>query len=223
MRISAKKRDVTLDKLRIATQEMILDKTWGDVSVQDISRHAKVSIGTFYNYFDSKDAALLDVRTVLSDVLIRDLDALLATQDDIHKRLTLFFKYFIYLVEAKPKWAAYLYGGECFDERLKGGIKKQLVPILVEGIAKQDFQVDDIDITSYFIESGLFSIIKNSYLVYHSITHEMACKITHTCLTCVGVNQYKLQDLLTMPCPFTPLSSLPISTLAMKMNDMHYA
>ncbi|MBJ7554032.1 TetR/AcrR family transcriptional regulator [Marinomonas spartinae] len=219
---SPSKRSQTLDKLRSAIQEMILDREWNQVSVQDIAQHANVSIGTFYNYFDSKDTALMDVRKVLSDVLFRDLDLLLTTHQEIDKRLTLLVKYFISLTINKPKWASYLYGGNSFCERLEGGIRKALKAILIEGVSKRVFRVNDIDITTEFIESGLFFIIRNRYLTKQSLDEDFMNEVANICLNSVGIQIENISELSLMSCPVTPLTPLPISTLAIAYDDMEF-
>lgn len=219
---SPSKRSHTLDKLRSATQEMILDREWSQVSVQDIAQHANVSIGTFYNYFDSKDTALMDVRKVLSDVLFRDLDLLLSTHEAVDKRLTLLVKYFINLTIAKPKWASYLYGGNSFKERLEGGIHNALSAILIEGVSKRVFKLNDIDITAEFIESGLFFIIRNRYLTQQPLDSRFMNEVANICLNSVGIQLNDIAQLSLLECPVTPLTPLPISTLAIEYDDIEF-
>ena len=66
---SPPKRVITQDRLRSAVQNLLLETDWSEITVQHVSANAGVSIGTFYNYYDSKDEALADVRQSLSLVI----------------------------------------------------------------------------------------------------------------------------------------------------------
>ena len=54
------RKNITLHKIYQAIQEL-LNEQGKDISVQDICKRAGIGVGTFYHYYSSKDAALLDI------------------------------------------------------------------------------------------------------------------------------------------------------------------
>ena len=209
------KRDLTLDNLRIALQRLMLLSDWEDISVQHIAHEADVSIGTFYNYFDSKELALQDVRAILSDVIQRDLALLLKTQSDPSVQITYVIKYLYSLYDSQASWARYLYGGHQFSDRLDNGLSKILLPIIYAGLSEKSFTLSDITAGICFIESGIFAMIKTNSATPLSFAQAAALAAEFT-LKVLGVEEGKINTLVTLECPSTPIAELPISALSLK-------
>ena len=134
---SPPKRVITQDRLRSAVQNLLLETDWSEITVQHVSANAGVSIGTFYNYYDSKDEALADVRQSLSLVIKKDLNSLISTQTSVEARISLLLKYFVNVLNTKPTWANYFYKADNFSERLEGGLASLLEPLVLESILSQ--------------------------------------------------------------------------------------
>lgn len=50
--------EATLDRIASATQELLDEKDWKDISVEEIARRAQSSVGSFYGRFTDKEALL---------------------------------------------------------------------------------------------------------------------------------------------------------------------
>lgn len=53
-------KDATLKRIRHAIANLLRTKGYENIKVRDICKEANISIGTFYNYFDSKDTIIED-------------------------------------------------------------------------------------------------------------------------------------------------------------------
>ena len=69
------KRDRTRDALLIALQQLLLDPDAGGVSVPQLVERAGVSQGTFYNYFDSRDALFAQLLPEIGQFMIDEIGA----------------------------------------------------------------------------------------------------------------------------------------------------
>jgi AcrR family transcriptional regulator len=219
---SPMKRELTLDRLRMSAQTMILQSNWNEVGVQDIAKLANVSIGTFYNYFDSKDAALDDLKKVLSDVLYHDLDALLKVEMDPVSQLTLLIKYFFELANSKAVWAQYILGGTEFSDRLEPGVDQLLSPILQAGKAKGLFSIEVDEVVVDFVEKGMFGLLRQA-LENQDRGQEIAVSCAELVLRLVGVPPTISKDAAKKVCPCTPLYTLPVSVLSLNQTKNDYA
>lgn len=208
------KRELTMDKLRLSVQSMILQSTWSEVGVQDIAQMANVSIGTFYNYFESKDAALEDLKKVLSQVLYQDLNAVIKTESDPIDQLTLLIKYFFKLIEDKHVWAKYLLGGASFSERLEPSVSHIIYPILQAGCEKESFLVQINSVVIELIEKGLFGLLCQA-LMQKNTPDDVDSQCAELILKMVGVPPLLAQKTAQRTCPCTPLSLLPVSALSL--------
>lgn len=219
---SPTKRELTLDRLRMSVQTMILQSDWNEIGVQDIAKLANVSIGTFYNYFESKDAALEDLKSVLSEVLYRDLDMLVQNESDPVLQLTLLVKYFFGLAESGDVWSRYTFGGNHFSDRLKPGLKSKLLPILYAGRANGAFKIQDVEVCLSFLDQGLFGLLWQT--AHKDGTGAgNAVSTAELCLRLVGVDASIAAKAAQIVCPRTPLCSLPVSPLKLNQIRVDYA
>lgn len=205
------KRVLTLDRLRSAVQSLLLETDWTEITVQDVSASAGVSIGTFYNYYDSKDDALADVRTCLSALIKKDLNSLLLTQSKVECRISLLLKYFVNILNAKPSWANYFYRADNFSERLDGGLVALLEPLVLEDRLSHKGRSYNAKITASFIENGLFPLLKQYHANEVSLPDNEASQIVLLALSSMGLSGDQLEQASNLVCPVTPLAALPQS------------
>lgn len=216
------KRLMTQERLRTAVQELLLMTDWCAITVQHVAEQAGVSIGTFYNYYDSKDEALADVRQCLSSVVKNDLAVLLASQSAIECRVSLLLKYFVNIANAKPTWANYFYRSEAFNERLDGGLSAQLEPMVVELSMAQTIAQQDAEMVTSFIENGLFPLLKECHEQGRFIEEAKAAQMVQWSLAALGLTGDALNHAAHMPCPVTPLAELPLSIFELERVKLGY-
>lgn len=205
------KRVITQDRLRSAVQNLLLETDWSEITVQHVSACAGVSIGTFYNYYDSKDEALADVRACLSTLIKKDLNSLLLTQTKVECRISMLLKYFVNILNAKPSWANYFYRAENLSVRLDGGLVALLEPLVLEGMLTNKGRVQNAKITASFIENGFFPLLKQYHANSTTLPEHEATQIVVLALSAMGLAGDQLDQAAGLVCPVTPLASLPQS------------
>lgn len=209
--VTPPKRVLTQDRLRSAVQNLLLETDWTEITVQDVSASAGVSIGTFYNYYDSKDEALADVRTCLSALIQKDLNSLLLTQSRVECRISLLLKYFVNILNAKPTWANYFYRAENFSERMDGGLMALLEPLVLEEMLSNKGRLHNAKITASFIENGFFPLLKQYHANGMALPDGEASQIVLLALSSMGLSGDQLEQASSLVCPVTPLAALPQS------------
>jgi len=213
-----KKRFNTLNNLRYSLQTQLLALPWDVISVQQISKEANVSVGTFYNYFCSKDEALTDLKAELTRVLKNDLLSLLGTYPSAIDKITITVKYFLALSHEGSTWSNYLYSGYSFSDRLLHGIQDILLILILEG--KEEGVITDVDV-SYavaFIESGVFLFSKSKTQRDNS-----DAKVVDLVLRMLSIPLEERNKVLNIACPVTPLMPLPIPILSTSDSENIYA
>ncbi|MBM6550021.1 TetR/AcrR family transcriptional regulator [Marinomonas ostreistagni] len=216
------KRTLTQDRLRTAVQELLLVTDWSAITVQHVAERAGVSIGTFYNYYDSKDDALADVRQCLTEVIKKDINLLLATRMTTQDRISLLLKYFVNIANAKPAWANYFYRAEAFHERIDGGLCALLEPLIIEGATFAWPHHYDEQMVASFIENGLFPLLKLRHQNQIRIEDQEAAQMVQMALAAVGLTGQDLELAAKMPCPVTPLAELPFSIYQLQRANLGY-
>lgn len=217
-----RKRLITHDRLRISVQNLLLETNWREITVQHVAEQAGVSIGTFYNYYDSKDDALRDVRTCLSEMIKKDVFVLLNTQSGVENRISILIKYFINVLNTKPTWANYFFRADAFSERLDGGLVALLEPLILESSLFQKSHFTDANIAARFVENGLFPLLKSYHQRSETVPAEEATQIVVLALSAMGLIGDSLNSASELVCPLTPLNPLPQSIFELEKAQAGY-
>lgn len=218
-----RKRLLTHDRLRTSVQNLLLETNWRDITVQHVAEQAGVSIGTFYNYYNSKDDALSDVRSCLSELIRKDVFILLNTQTGVENRISILIKYFINILNTKPSWANYFYRADCFSERLDGGLVAMLEPLILESALFQKSHFSDANIAARFVENGLFPLLQAYHKKGEDVPDEDATQIVILALSAMGLIGETLHSASRLVCPVTPLRPLPQSIFELEKAKAGYA
>lgn len=83
----------TKDKLFNAAVELLTEKDFDDITIRDIVARAKVSIGTFYNYYSTKMEVFYETYRI-ADHYFAETVAPLLTQESALERIMAFFDYY---------------------------------------------------------------------------------------------------------------------------------
>lgn len=217
------KRVLTQDRLRTSVQNLLLETDWSEITVQHVAANAGVSIGTFYNYYDSKDDALADVRQCLSQMIKKDINSLILTQNSIESRISILLKYFVNILNAKPSWANYFYRADNFSQRLEGGLSSILEPLVLEAVLSQKGHVSNAKVTAAFIENGFFPQLKKVHAEETSLSEEEANQVVMLALSAMGLSGEAVYQAAHLICPVTPLATLPQSIFELEKTLAGYA
>ena len=147
-KVSSSKRQATRQLLLDAARDLVLERGHDRVSIEEITDRARVSKGTFYNYFDTKQ----DVFTAVAQALKAQLAADLVTTTDPIKdpamKVAITLKFYFYQSLDNQDWREFtrftglteLYLEQASEERIED---------LQSGVKAGRFKGDNV----YFTES----------------------------------------------------------------------
>ena len=147
-KVSSSKRQATRQLLLDAARDLVLERGHDRVSIEEITDRARVSKGTFYNYFDTKQ----DVFTAVAQGLKAQLAADLVTTTDPIKdpamKVAITLKFYFYQSLDNQDWREFtrftglteLYLEQASEERIED---------LQSGVKAGRFKGDNV----YFTES----------------------------------------------------------------------
>jgi AcrR family transcriptional regulator len=100
----ARRREETRARLLEAARALTLERDIEAITIADITARADVGFGSFYNYFDSKEAILQATTEREAELLQRTIEELLETEEDVAARLAVAVRYVAKLTLEDPMW-----------------------------------------------------------------------------------------------------------------------
>jgi len=122
-------------------------KTGMPAVIDDVVRHAKVSRGTFYKYFDSLDQAIAELAMQLADEMTEDISAVYDVLEDPVQRTATGFETFLARALIDPDWGAFIthIGLLSYDNNLLGSKIRSDIRL---GIETGDYVVKSVDLAT---------------------------------------------------------------------------
>lgn len=96
------------NKILTAAVKVFAQKGYVNTTMSDVSIHAKVGIGTLYNYFKNKDDLLLQCLRKMIEDEIQQIEAASADITDPIDKLETFFLKHSELIQSKPHVARFM-------------------------------------------------------------------------------------------------------------------
>lgn len=133
------KKQATRQKLLDKAQELLLEKGYTGLSVEDITRESGIAKGTFYNYFARKEDLLAELIRIqfrpLNDQIVE-----ISEQEDVQSALAPYLLHYASIVEqmGREQWQSWIQ----FQLAKSGGESKwQLdVAVLADALDQSRFQ-----------------------------------------------------------------------------------
>ncbi|MGP0174868.1 TetR/AcrR family transcriptional regulator [Pseudomonas sp. NCHU5208] len=157
-RSARRKRETRLSLMKAAL-ELMSERSSGDVTIQQITAAADVGFGTFYNYFESKEDIY---NCLLEEVFERSakvVDEAVAHITDPAERLSVGLRYTLLQAKADPVWGRFLARSPFNPEIISQGLGKFLLRDVLEGIAKQRFEVKDTGVALMAVGSTVLGAV----------------------------------------------------------------
>ena len=194
-----RRREDTRRRLMKATYEIIAERGFEGLVIQDITERADVGYGSFYNHFASKEAivsAAIDAARLHAKTIFERLDGL--TADRIEAFATDLRMWF-HVSNADRTWGWFMIrvilSAADFRASLAGLIKRALQAGVKDGAFKQD----DAEMTHEVI--GGLLLLGTLKLVSAEVSEDYASKIVITALKTLGVQGGKIEQVMSKPLP----------------------
>jgi len=140
-RVGAEKRERMLNKLVISALQVFTQKGSDAAGIEDVIVAARVSRGTFYNYFRTNEELMQAVVEAVSNELLALIDACIQAKPDPAARIAAGLRMVLRTTQKHPLFASFV---------TKVGIERMLADSLAVQYLKRDIQ--------HGIEEGRFDI-----------------------------------------------------------------
>lgn len=140
----ARRRARTRARLLGAARELFAEQGIDATTIQQITEHADVGFGTFYNHFDDKDAIVQAVLEDLTGPQVERVAGIRDRTDDPAEIVAIAHRNFLELAEQDPEWGWLLIRLDVSHRALTRTLGPQALEDIQHGIDSGRFQVDDI-------------------------------------------------------------------------------
>ena len=204
------KKELTRDSLLTALQENLLDAGRAGLSVPQIVRRAKVSQGTFYNYFSSLDDALDAVAALLLSEQVRVLDLVCADVEDVADLFTRSSRQTLHVFLHNSEYGRVFFDSGLPPDRLVMGQREHMAQAVLLGLRNGVFSVRDVETATRVIAGGMYGAMVELYR--GRMSEESIGPFVAELLALLGVDQARAAELCQRPQPYVPVSPVPLSS-----------
>ncbi|WP_221230882.1 TetR/AcrR family transcriptional regulator [Sphingobium subterraneum] len=165
-------------------------KLTGSTVIEDVVRHAEVSRGTFYKYFETLDEAVIEIASELAEEMTVGISSVYDVLDDPILRTATGFQTFLSRSLIDPNWGAFiihldLLNGEQnqIASKVKGDIRL--------GIQTGDYFVKSVDTAADLLMGAKHEAIRRIIAGEHDVSYiqDMAAMV----LKSFGVSHHKAE------------------------------
>ena len=171
----------------------------------DITEAADVGFGTFYNYFESKDAILAAASAEAVESHGDALDRLTAPLDDIALVIAICVRHTARMVDADPIWGWFTVRLGLYEDQLKTGLGHRLARDIRRGMERGRFPRGNVTLLAHAIGAAVLVVLraKLSGALAKDVDQELAA----TVLRMLGVPNDEAREIASRPLP--PVAGAP--------------
>jgi AcrR family transcriptional regulator len=150
----------TRDRLVSAARAVVGRKGVVDATILDITEEADVGFGTFYNYFDSKDAILAAASAEAVERHGAALDRLTAPLADDAEVIAICVRHTARTVDVDPIWAWFAVRVGLYEERIAAGLGPRLARDIRRGMKRGRFPEGNVTLLSHTIGAAVAVVMR---------------------------------------------------------------
>ncbi len=206
------KRDRTRGSLLVAVQQMLLESPPASLSVPRIIARAGVSQGTFYNYFDSLEAALDGVGRLLITEHARLVDQITDGMDNPAAVFSHSTRLTLTLAASADDYGRLLFDSGLPVDRFLGGLRARMGADVAHGLASGRFHLDDTEVVLSMASGSILGVaidLHRGHLPLSAIEYT-----AERLLRDLGLGARAAARVAHQPLDFPVPQPLPLTTLA---------
>lgn len=158
-KIAEKKRVMMRTKLIDAATRVFADRTGPSPVIDDVIREAKVSRGTFYNYFDSLEQVLAAIGQEFSNQMMADILPAYDVLTEPWQRASVGFRVFLVRALLDRKWAGFMALPDAWPHHTL--LAKYMGADLESGKRSGQFHFDDLPAATDFLMGATSQAIQS--------------------------------------------------------------
>jgi AcrR family transcriptional regulator len=147
-------------RLIAATRAVVGRKGVVETTILDITEEADVGFGTFYNYFDSKDAILAAASAEVVERHGTALDQLTAPLPDIAEVIAICVRHTARTVDVDPIWAWFTVRVGLYEERIAAGLGPRLARDIRRGMERGRIPAGNVMVLSRAIGAAVAVVMR---------------------------------------------------------------
>jgi AcrR family transcriptional regulator len=155
-----RRRQRTRGRLVEAARRVIGRRGVEATTILDITSEADVGFGTFYNYFDSKDAILDAATAEATEELAHALDRLNERLQDPAEILAVAVRHCVRMVDRDPIWAWFVVRTSLYQEQMAAVHGQRLAADLRRGVESRRFPETDVRLLNHVIGGAVFGVMR---------------------------------------------------------------
>lgn len=155
------KRTATRARLLQAARDLIGEGGFDAVTIADVTERAEVGFGTFYGYFDTKDAIVSAVVEDAIEQLAEANDALTADIDDPAEVVAVAVRHTLGIVHDDPLFAGFIVRvGASPDDDLWRALRQRLSRDVKRGVQAGRFSAERVAVVAHMIGGSVFAVLR---------------------------------------------------------------
>tara|TARA_R110001592_G_scaffold229659_3_gene486332 strand:- start:249 stop:947 length:699 start_codon:yes stop_codon:yes gene_type:complete len=214
---TARKRERTRDALLTAMQVVVLEKGYEKTTINDITEHADVGMGTFYNYFDTKAEVLAETADLILRSYHLDVDQVTAALVDPAERYVASILYTFKMFCDEGGLGKLLFECGIPLELYAGNIRDRALSDMQAGIDAGRFHVNDLMITLNMITGS--TLYSGADLHFGLMPTSAIPKIIENVLLLVGIDHDEATRLAAIDFALPAPAAIPVSLLAVEERE----
>lgn len=208
-RVAAERRERMRRRLVECAMLVFAEKGVGASVIQDVIAAAKVSQGTFYNYFRTNEELLVAISEELNNELLRMIESEVGGYEDPAKRIACGLRLYLHTTRVYPLVARFVANAGLHAVGPHTLIYEYLPPHIEAGISAGRFQAIPINVALDLIAgTALAAVVRIAAAEYEP---NYAEQVVATILRGLGVSAAQSGKLVALP--LTPMKPPPSSLL----------
>ncbi len=197
-----RKAEETRRRLLEATREQMAEGGPESITIQSITAKADIGQGTFYNYFDSRDAVIDAVIFEVVESLGQRLDALTANMSDAAEIYSYSTRHLMHTAVSDPVWGWLVVRLGIAQQGLLGVLGPRASRDIQIGVDSGRFTIDSVTFASAMTFGSLLTVMQE-YLQGH-LTEDPSELYAETLLRMVGISPSEAYEIAHRPLPSLP-------------------
>ena len=201
--------EATRRKMLDAARDQMAQAGPESITISAITERADIGLGTFYNYFKSRDELIDAVIFDVVEMLGRRLDALTESIEDAAEVYSFSLRHLMHTAVSDPVWGWFVVRLGIVQEGLLSTLGPRASRDIQKGVDSGRFDVADVGLASAMTFGALLAVM-HDYLKGDR-AEDPSEQYTESLLRMVGIPAAEARRIAMAPLPELPaLSSLPV-------------
>lgn len=203
-----RKKLLTRENLLIAAQELMLERSLEDISVNDITERADVGLGTFYNYFKTKKDVLDDLFELALNFYHKELDQITENLQDPAEILAASIIYTTQKASDTSQFGWFIFDIGFPRDVFRQNIYQRAFVDFERAINQQRFSTQDVPLALIMLEGSVMSVAES---IYRGVLPKKAVfQLAEMCLRQLGLDPKDAKAVANKKYPKVKMASFPL-------------